>query len=58
MLTQKVPIHDVLFVICTIVTTAVKGPRFHFPKKGYSFVYATVQFDMFFSLSQHGKRIP
>ena len=35
-----------LFV--TIVTKEVISPGFHFVKNEYSFVYATVQFDLFF----------
>ena len=46
-LTQKIPIHDTLFV--TIVTAEAQRPAFHFLKKQYSFVYASVQFDLFFS---------
>ena len=38
-----------LFV--TIVTREVKNPGFHFFKKEYSFIYATVHFDLFFSNS-------
>ena len=44
-----------LFV--TMVTTEVKSPGFHFLKKEYSFVYATVQFDLFFSNSAWCKNI-
>ena len=44
---KKVPIHGMLFV--TMVSTEVKSPGFHFLKKEYSFVYATVQFDLLFS---------
>ena len=46
---KKIPIHDILFV--TIATTVAKCQRFHFPKKEYSLVYATVQFHLFFSNS-------
>ena len=46
---KNVPIHDILFV--TLVTTGANCPRFHFHKKAYSFVYATVQFYLFFSNS-------
>ena len=47
---NKVPIHDTLFV--TIATAEVKKKNvFHFLKKGCSFLYATVQFDLFFSNS-------
>ena len=46
---KQVPIHDILFV--TIVTTEAKSPGFHFLKQECSFVYATVHFDLFFSLS-------
>ena len=33
------------------VCRGYKSPRFHFPKKEYSFFYATVQFHLFFSNS-------
>ena len=45
-----------LFV--TIVTTEVKSPEFHFLKKEYTFVYATVHFDLFFSNSAWYKNTP
>ena len=48
-LTQKVPIHGMLFV--TIVTTEANSPGFLCLKKEYSFVYASVHFDLFFSNS-------
>ena len=45
----EILIHDMLFI--TIVTTEVISPGFHFLKKEYSFIFATVQFDLFFSNS-------
>ena len=42
-----------LFV--TIVTIKVKSPSFHFLKREYSFIFATVQFDLFFSNSAWNK---
>ena len=38
-----------IMLFVTKVTTEVKSPNFHFIKKEYTFVYATVQFDFFFS---------
>ena len=43
---KKVLIHEILFV--SMVTVEVKSSDFHFCKKEYSFVCATVQFDLIF----------
>ena len=47
-LTQKVPVHEIVFVSMVTCTIEVKSSDCHFCMKEYSFVCVTVQFDLIF----------